>query len=161
MQIDSDYINKHNYTRHRIFLSILALILGATIYLFLRPTTPYFFRWIDWIGLGNWLHNARNYSLNFTAYFPNWILYSLPDGLWAFAYALLILQFWMDKKTLLSYIWISSIPLLIFGFEIFQTLNIARGTFCWKDMGFQFIGILFAYILMLTYQKNQNEKKTT
>lgn len=161
MRIDSEYISNNNYSKFRMFLSVLALILGATIYLFFRPTSPLFFKWIDCIGLGNCLHIARNYSLNFTAYFPNWVLYSLPDGLWAFAYALLILQFWMGKKTRISYIWISTIPLLIFGFEISQTINSVHGTFCWTDMGFQFIGILFAYILLLTHKTSRDEEKTT
>lgn len=141
--------------------TVLSILLGTSIYVFLRPTTPVFFKWIYWLGLGNELEVARQNTLQYTALFPTWFLYALPDGLWAFGYTLFMFGFWLGKNSKLAYFWLCSVPLLIFGFEILQLLHTISGTFCWADMAFYTFGILFAYLLITTYRNYYYEKEIT
>jgi hypothetical protein len=78
---------------------------------------------------------------------PKWIVYSLPNGLWAFAYALLITGIWSDSKSCVKYFWMGSIPVLVLGFEILQYPGIIRGTFSMQDIALGIAGITVGIIV--------------
>jgi hypothetical protein len=109
------------------------------IYLLLRtaePATP------DWI--------------------PNWFVYSLPDGLWAFAYALFITNIWSGSRSRLKIFWMSTIPVLVLGFEFLQYAGIVRGTFCLQDLALGIMGIIAGVFfglnnLKLNHHENPSE----
>jgi hypothetical protein len=130
-----------------ICLSFFAMALGGAIYLFFRSTVPTFFYKIHFAGFEEKLISVRQTSVSFGLHFPNWTIYSLPNGLWAFAYTLLILFFWWGSTSKQKYFWLASIPALVFGFEILQLTAIPTGTFCWQDIVSGIIGILFALLI--------------
>ena len=142
-----------------ICLSALAILGGGAIYILFRISEPVFFSWIRLAGLGKWLDIVRQYSFSYNLHLPTWIVYSLPNGLWAFAYALLITNIWADSKSRLRYFWLASIPLLILGFEGLQYLSIISGTFCVEDMILGTIGLVSGIIIgfkipkLLRYEK--------
>jgi hypothetical protein len=123
------------------WLSAIALLAGGIIYILFRTSEPVFFNWIRAAGLDSWLSFARNDSLSLTPYLPGWVVYSLPNGLWAFAYALLITAIWSGSKSPLRYFWMASIPLLVPGYEILQLAGIIPGTFCIQDIAFGIFGL--------------------
>lgn len=147
--------------RYNALFAALAIFLGALIYIYLRPTIPAFFKWIYWLGLGGELETARLNTLKYSASFPNWFLYSFPDGLWAFAYALLMFGFWLGKTSKLAIFWMATVPLLIFGFEISQLTSTIPGTFCRADMAFQALGILLAFFSITNYRTKYYEENFT
>jgi len=124
-----------------IIISALALFTGGMIYILFRSSEIVFFSWIRAIGFENWFNLARNSSLTSSPEVPEWIVYSLPNGLWAFAYALLITIIWSGSKTWLRYLWLASIPLLVLGYEILQYSNIIPGTFCIQDIALGIAGL--------------------
>lgn len=143
-----------------LLLPAFALILGGSIYMYLRPSEHVFFNWIRIIGLENLLSPGKlpSNSLNF----PDWFIYSLPNGLWAFAYASLITWIWAGSKSWIRIPWMVSVPLIVFGFEIFQYFNIIRGTACWQDLVAGLLGICLGVYLgivanKLTKTSTQNE----
>ncbi len=78
---------------------------------------------------------------------PGWFLYSLPNGLWAFAYALLISGVWAGSCSPLRYLWFATIPLLVIGFECLQGTGVLDGVFSLIDLGFGFTGLLFGILI--------------
>ena len=80
------------------------------------------------------------------------MLYSLPDGLWAFAYTIIIIAIWKGNKSYLRFFWYVSIPTLIFGFELLQLSGKFPGTFCIHDLAFCLAGIIAGIIIA----KNKN-----
>jgi hypothetical protein len=122
--------------------SVFTIFSGGLIYILLRPEEPVFFDWFKSAGLEDLLFKIRQYSLSFNLYVPDWFIYSLPNGLWAFSYSVIITVIWWGSKSHLKYFWIASIPVFNLGFEFMQYSGILRGTFCIPDMVFSVLGII-------------------
>jgi hypothetical protein len=111
-------------------------------------------------GSDHWLGFIRSRSLSLGAHLPEWIVYSLPGGLWAFAYALMITTIWSGSRSRLKSFWMVSIPLLVFGFEFLQYVRIIPGTFCFQDIALGMAGMIIG-ILAGTYTiKSKNHENT-
>ncbi len=153
------YLSAKYFNRCYICLSVLALLLGGVIYILFRASEPVFFNWIGAVGLDSWLNLARSRSLSSSLHLPAWIVFSLPNGLWAFAYAFLITGIWWGSKSWLKYFWMASIPLLVLGYEILQYAGIIPGTFCMQDIA---LGICRAdyrnYCRNINNQTHNHEK---
>jgi len=145
-----------------ILLSAIAMLLGGVIYILLRSHEPQFFALFTEIGLGNWLNSVRQSSLSASAILPKWIIFSLPNGLWAFAYSLIIKTIWSGSKSKIKYFWIISIPVLVLGFETLQLTKVIRGTFSIQDIVFGIGGIIIGIIVgnKITKIKNHETKAT-
>ena len=139
-----------------IFLSALAIFFGGLIYILLRPSEYLFFGWIQLAGLSQWISPARSLSPLLGQLFPDWIIFSLPNGLWAFAYALLITSIWSGSKSWLKYFWLASIPLIVLGFEILQYPGLIPGTFCIQDIVFGVLGLVLGIFIGTIKTKNNN-----
>jgi len=133
--------------RSFLFLAVIALVLGGSIYIFLRTSDFVFFRWIESIGFGPWLETARKHAFSDNSRLPVWIIYSLPSGLWAFAYAVIITSIWSRSRSWIRYVWMASIPILVLGFEILQYAGILPGTFCMQDLALGIIGLILGILI--------------
>jgi len=111
-------------SRFYIFLSLLSVFLGGIIYILFRTSVPVFFRLFAYIGMEQWIEKTRNSTLILSRHLPEWLVFSLPSGLWAFAYSILITGIWWKNKSHIKYFWFASIPLLILGWEVFQYYGI-------------------------------------
>jgi hypothetical protein len=134
-------------TKLSLALAGSSLILGAMLYVMLRSADPVFFRWIRFLGFGDKLTNLREHSLTWVHIFPSWFIYSLPNGLCAFAYTLIVFAIWLGSSFWVRYIWYATIPLLVFGFELLQLTGIISGTFCLWDMAFGAGGIFIGWLI--------------
>ena len=139
-----------------IFLSGLAILIGGLIYILLRPSEHIFFGWISMAGLEQWMSHARSVSPALGQLFPEWLVFSLPNGLWSFAYALLITRIWSRSRSWLKYFWMASIPILVLGFEIMQIPGIIPGTFCIQDIALGLLGLLLGIYIGTMKTKNNN-----
>ena len=109
--------------------------------------------------MSHWLNQARNVAVPGELVLPNWIIFSLPNGLWAFAYALLITSIWSGSKSWLRHLWMASIPILVVGYEVLQYTGIIRGTFCIQDIALGVSGLILGIIIgFKTTNKNNYEK---
>jgi hypothetical protein len=158
MKIKILYFSKNNYRWLYITLCIITLLLGGIIYIFFRESEPVFFRWFLNSETINWIKVVRQTSLPLRIYLPYWIIFSLPDGLWAFAYSMLITNIWIDSKSRARYFWMANILIFILGFEILQYLGILNGTFCIQDLILEMAGAIFGFLLVITL-KNKNDEK--
>lgn len=106
-----------------LMLSATTLFLGGGLYLMCRSEHLVMFDWCKTIGIYQFIQQLRPQGN-----FDNWIVYSLPDGLWLFSYIILMGAIWAFdiRKSLLC-----SAPLIVIaiGSELLQIPHIVRGTF--------------------------------
>lgn len=145
--------------RISVVISIVALLSGSILYFFLRPPNFEYFQWVSSIDLDPWFGLTKKDPSSLSLLFPQWIIYSLPNGLWAFSYALLMMGIWYGSNSWLKYFWLASIPLLVFGFEILQFTETIRGTFCIQDILFGMAGIIAGIILGRLGIKSKNHEE--
>ena len=115
------------------------------------------FTWFKYIGIENYILYLRHAISNLKLYLPQWIYFSLPDGLWVYSLTSILLIIWNNQyKT--AKMWLL-IPLL-FGplIEISQGLKIFSGTFDFLDLTFSITGLLLSYII-INHKFKQNDKQ--
>ena len=105
---------------------------GGLIYLAFRPTTILLFHIADGMGLMPLIAQWR--SLMATWQPSEFWVYSLPGGLWASAYILLVYGLLERQSTLLRLTIASSIPLVGVISELLQGAHCLPGVFDWADL---------------------------
>lgn len=105
----------------------LPVIAGGWLYVQFRATDHLLFSWLDRLGLSPavaWLRAATR-GLAPTS---EWLLYSLPDGLWLYAFAFTLAYTWREPGTE-ARCW-RALPLALgLGSELAQGLGLLEGTF--------------------------------
>ncbi len=154
----------HIYSNYSttLFFTAFALLLGGSIYILWRPIEPQFFSFFSETGLYNLINSLRQSTVSNNTLFPRWLIFSLPNGLWAFAYTIIITTIWAGSKSKIRYFWLISIPVLVLGFEVLQLTEIIYGTFCIQDIVAGIAGIIIGIIVKNKITKIKNhETKTT
>lgn len=134
-------------TRPAMASALLALLVGGLLYLFCRPANTRVIAWIREAGFGHRLDLGRDALIPLCKRLPAWVLYSLPDGLWSFAYAVILSRLWWNRTGLAARLWLMTIPVVGIGFELSQALGWIPGTFTWPDLLFCTLGMLLGLSL--------------
>ncbi len=114
------------------------------------------FKWFQNLGIGNEINEIRKLTIPLSKSLPDWILYSLPDGLWVFSYMALMLFIWNRNITAQNILWFFLVPILAIGSEVFQYLKFLPGTFDPKDLLIYFLGTTLPFVTF----RNSLVKKT-
>ncbi len=122
-------------------IACIAVLAGGGIYVLWRPDTIRFFDWLEVTGIRAPVDTIRAFLYPLHTQVPEWILYSLPNGLWAFSYALIIWHMWRTNTSIIKYFWLATIPLVGIGYELLQYTGILPGTFCYQDLTMSVAGI--------------------
>ena len=121
-----------------LFIFVLfPLVLATFIYYFTRPHSIYFLRWIDYIFP---LQKTEKILL------PYWVVYHLPDGLWAFSFTSIFLIIWERKINKRNFLWLLT-PLIIS-----IIIEITYGTFDYLDLCFIIIGGILPLLYIIVTQ---------
>jgi hypothetical protein len=114
------------------------------------------FDWIEVVGLSNVISNSRETLESVSYKLPDWIIYSLPDGLWTYSFSASIILIWNNNNRHLGY-WIM-IPILFSILpEMLQGLRIFPGTFDMLDLIFMAVAFEISYFsLNLKNQPYEN-----
>lgn len=72
-----------------IWLGLTSLFIGGCLYLLYRSDSLVMFRWCQSLGVYDFIISLRPQG-----HYDNWLVYSLPDGLWMLAYVLLMGAIW-------------------------------------------------------------------
>lgn len=135
------------------------LIMGGMIYLLFRSNSLLMFKWLKKIYLFEEIECIRRETLNLVEYFPNWFLFSLPDGLWIFSYISLIFLIWDANLNQKTVFWASVIPCIAIISEFGQLFNWVHGTFDILDLSFYFLGTITPFLIfgqdLLYLRKNE------
>lgn len=125
---------------------ILSLISGTLIYLLFRTSSLRVFSWLDFFGISFINNKFRIKALSVNGNFPEWFLFSVPDGLWIFSYICLMLFIWKSEITFKNMLWISIIPLIAIGSEVSQIFGWVSGTFDFYDVIFYILGSILPFL---------------
>ena len=136
-----------------IGLSLLLFFIGGMIYLMFRSESLAMFRWCENLHIKEYVDALRvPYTL------PQWVVYSLPDGLWLCSYVLFVSVIWnFDLKQGWPYIF--SLPAIAIGSELLQAFDWMRGTFDWIDMICYIFGLLSGCVIVKYFNLKDNEKE--
>jgi hypothetical protein len=139
--------------RQIFFGSFLTLLCGGLIYVLFRTATLKMFGWYETVGLGGLTNELQKLTFQFANESPEWILFSLPDGLWIFSYVTLILVIWQNTVSIKNIFWILVIPILAIGSEVGQLFGLIIGTFDFVDLLLYILGMTLPFII---YSKSIN-----
>ena len=115
----------------------LTLLLGILIYLLFRS---------DNLIYNNFFYSPIKLSIEINSKLTNFLIYSLPNGLWSLSYSQLI--FHIHKVKSLKTILLSSVMLFLgISIEILQIQGFINGTFDFYDI-FSYI-ILYLTIILI------------
>lgn len=128
-------------------LSLLILLLGGLVYVIYRDKSLLMFDWFDAIGIDNEIDGLRRLFQGEGIY--GWVKYSLPDGLWVFSYMFLVDAIWNGSRSISSFIFIYSLPIIALLSEFFQYFGLLPGVFDWIDVASYIFAILLFVIIKL------------
>ena len=115
----------------KIIISIILFFLGGIIYLGYRSKTLLMFKWVNSLNISDTITSWRSFSTQYPL--SDWVLYSLPDGLWLLSYMILIDAVWGTDSKGLSY-WLYILPFIGIASELIQIILPIMGTFDYIDL---------------------------
>lgn len=121
-------------------MAFLSLFAGGCIYLLFRPAEASFLVWLERMGLRACIETIRSIALPLRGALPEWTVYSLPDGLWMFAYALVIAHIWQRRRTATGLLCMASVAAVPLVLEWLQFAHLLPGTGCPVDAGIGLLG---------------------
>lgn len=131
----------------KIFLNFaLPITLGTLIYLLFRDKNLLVFHWANALGVYLPITEIRPLFAGMSNYLPPAIIYSLPNGLWAYSFMFFITNIWRDDHGITKSLFLSLVCMLSLGSELGQLVNIIPGTFCLNDLMFYSVGLLLGYV---------------
>lgn len=101
--------------------------MGILIYLLFRSRELFYYQFIELISLNHTIDDVRKIVWTKRKYIPNWVIYSLPDGLWIFSLGISMLYeriFYKEFQKVFNFIYLS-----FFLFEFVQGKFGGHGTF--------------------------------
>lgn len=122
---------KSYITTAKVAAGLMLLGCGCAIYLLFRSTTIALYRVSCAIGLGGVIDDARMQTTHWDI--PDFIRFSLPDGLYCLSYVILIDALWPVEGTSKA-IAASVIPTTAVIHEVGQGIGLIHGTFDTLDL---------------------------
>jgi hypothetical protein len=127
--------------------SLIPLLAGCAIYAFFRPEFLIAYKWLQALNIDLDFSSMQTQLLEIKHIIPAWIYFSLPDGLWAYAFAsAMIIHEGNNPKKLR--IWLGITIVMVLLIEISQAFNVIQGTFDPWDLIFYLIGIYLSVIIV-------------
>ncbi|MGL5278770.1 MAG: hypothetical protein ACRC8M_06775 [Cetobacterium sp.] len=146
---------------NKIFIVLLSFALAVLIYLLFRSRNLFYYQIIELLSLDSYVRSVRKVVWVYRKHIPNWVIYSLPDGLWLFSMGVSILHnrvFYKKAQNIFNIIFFTMI-----GIEVFQGIYGGHGTFIGTFDGADVICYTIGYIVAsilgyLNWVKNSKEK---
>jgi hypothetical protein len=130
-----------------IFGHIIPLLLGAGIYLVFRTDSLKVFEWMEALQVSSSIDVMRTELHFLRDYLPQWVLFSLPDGLWLFSGINLILCIWRNEISPANIGWLATLCLIAIGSELLQFAALLSGTFDFRDLSAYSLAIILSFII--------------
>lgn len=134
---------------------ITPLFIGGVFYILFRSNTLNMFNWFEILGIDQIIKDLRGSFLSLKPIIPEWIIYSLPNGLWVYSFTSGILIIWGKLLTF----WLI-VPLLTGVLvEFAQLFHFFPGTYDIIDFS---IGILAftGSVLIFNLKSNKHENQS-
>ena len=138
---------------------VFTLLLGGLIYVLFRQDTLKMFSWFDDINVSAAISGLRFHTVPLSSHFPNWFLYSLPDGLWLFSYLSVLLAVWDNVISKHNIHWLLLVPMVAIFSEIGQLFEIVSGTFDIFDLLFYLLGTVLPILIFTNSKTPRNSTR--
>lgn len=124
----------------------LPIIIGGMIYTLFRVDTLLVFKVYEFLHIDRFIANFRESTLALEI--PDFVKYSLPDGLWVYAFTYFLVSIWkFEENTGKEKYLIMLIPLCLgVGGEVMQIFFSQIGTFDYQDLFISLIAYIVGYI---------------
>ena len=119
--------------RHTAFIAAPVTIAGG-IYILFRHESLLLFDGLQHLHLLPFVRQLRTVTVPLGTTLPDWVLFSLPDGLWLLSYLLFIRRIWAGSSVRALQFWAGTGFTLSIGHELFQAAGWVMGTFDWGDL---------------------------
>lgn len=119
---------------------VLLLAAGGLTYILFRPAETLLIRLAGWLGMAGEMGRWREAAAGLAP--PEWVVCSLPAGLWALSYVLIIDSLTQGQPWKGRAVAISFVPLIGVGSELMQAFGLLPGTFDWLDLLFYLLPML-------------------
>ena len=116
----------------KLISGVASLLAGAVIYLLFRSKNLLGFLLLRRIGVEPWADRMRSYTADVRL--PDVVVNSLPGGLWALGYILVIDSIFGNQSRSTRIVWASVIPLLGVCSEVMQGVGLLPGVFDLWDL---------------------------
>lgn len=146
---------KANAVSKSLLHVVMPLIVGSLLYLLARPKGLVVFDWVRTVGANDWVDAARSVVVPISKRLPSIVLYSLPDGLWVYAFTSAMRLTWSNRWTGGSAPWLLLAPCLGVGSEIGQMIGIVPGTFDLGDLGCLVVASCTALAPLFSSERNR------
>ncbi len=133
----------------QILFHLSSIILGGLLYICFRTPNLLMFKWASVLHLNNVITYFRSNCIS-TYHISDWIIFSLPDGLWMFSGTTLLLLVWNNEITTKNLYWLLLLPFCAIFSELLQGLHLLRGTYDWVDI----IAYVIGFILSVLFFSN-------
>ena len=124
-----------------IFLAFMCVFFCGMMYISFRPDTLKMFHWFKLFGILEYLEELQHNP----ARVPSWMLYSLSDGMWLFAYSILIGCIW-NFKIRDCWMFILVMPFISIPHEFLQGLGVMHGTYDPNDVFCYVVAVILGFI---------------
>lgn len=135
-------------------LASVLMLVGGMVYLLFRPRTLLLFAVLDKLGFGETIDHWR--TAVSAVSLPEFVLYSLPNGIWVISYVLVIDGVFSSSPVATRLRWASVIPVLGVGSELLQGVGVMPGTFDWADLLCYAVPYLVYLIIIIKTNKYGN-----
>ena len=133
--------------------TIIPLLLCITTYILLRDKVFLIINQDHLHVLYQLVKGIQSYLMPLRA-LPNWVMYSLPDGLWTYAFtSYFVINFDNRPYTPKKLLYLLFCPILSISFEITQYFHLLPGTFDINDLLCYISGGTLPYFLPITQHK--------
>jgi hypothetical protein len=92
------------------------------------------FNWLQQLHLMPVVAEIRTITVPMGEALPDWVLFSLPDGLWLLSYLGFVRMIWAGGPKRPMWAWAGLGLLVSVGHELSQAAGWVPGTFDWADM---------------------------
>lgn len=113
-------------------VGLLCLLVGCAIYVLFRSRSIKLYGWLSACGLKDAMELWRESVAS--CHLPEWVLFSLPDGLYCASYMLLMHALWYVSPRRPAYLIVVLIPLIAITHELCQLMGVLSGTFDYSDL---------------------------
>lgn len=107
-------------------LGTVLLLLGCSVYVLFRSRDIHLYQWASILRLTSYIESVRGLIGDLPI--PDFVRFSLPDGLYCLSYILLMNSIWHGNGVTKHFV-ISVIPIMAILHEIAQGVGLAKGTF--------------------------------
>jgi hypothetical protein len=132
----------------KILLATLTLFIGGMIYILLRSDHLLMFSWLELFGVGKLVDILRSETMMYHKAIPKWIIYSLPQGLWAFSGVLYFNSVWKRPEAG-HRVWILTFVVTALWAEVGQYMGYLPGHFGVYDFAVLTTSVGLAFVLIL------------